>query len=64
VIPGVTVPASTSPDKNCSSSPTKTNDCGKSSSGGNRTSSMDVPTKLQTVAESTREEDDQFNIDM
>ena len=49
VIPGVTVPASTSPDKNCSSSPTKTNDCGKSSLGGNRTSSMDVPTKLQTV---------------
>lgn len=48
VIPGVTVPASTSPDKNCSSPP-KTNDCGKSPSGGNRTSSMDAPTKLQTV---------------
>lgn len=67
VIPGVTVPASTSPEKNCtSSSPTKakmSEDCGKSA-GGNRKSSMDVPTKLQTVNESATEEDDQFNLDM
>ena len=48
VIPGVTVPASTSPNKNCASSPKKTND----SSAGDaerRTSSMDCPSKLQAV---------------
>jgi len=61
VIPGVTVPASTSPNKNFSGSPTKSNDNGKDVS---RTSSMDAPTKLQTVAETTGEDDDQFNIDM
>ena len=49
VIPGVTVPASTSPGKNCSTSPSKSNDSEKSSTGRNRTSSMDAPTKLQTV---------------
>ena len=46
VIPGVTVPASTSPNKNCSTSPKKHNDSGSDVS---RTSSMEVPTKLQTV---------------
>ena len=48
VIPGVTVPASTSPNKNCATSPKKHNDSG--SDVVSRTSSMDVPTKLQTVA--------------
>ena len=47
VIPGVTCPASTSPNKNCSTSPKKHNDSG--SDVISRTSSMDVPTKLQTV---------------
>ena len=48
VIPGVTVPASTSPNKNGSaSSPTKSNDNDKNASP--RKSSMDCPTKLQTV---------------
>ena len=46
VIPGVTVPASTSPNKNCASSPKKTNDSGDSE---RRTSSMDCPSKLQAV---------------
>ena len=46
VIPGVTVPASTSPEKNnTSSSPSKS----KTSEGEARKSSMDPPTKLQTV---------------
>jgi len=61
VIPGVTVPASTSPNKNCSTSPKKHNDSGSDVS---RTSSMEVPTKLQTVTENTGPEDDQFSIDM
>lgn len=63
VIPGVTVPASTSPEKNCSTSPSKTNDSGKSLKAS-RQPSMDAPTKLQTVKEATGEEDDQFNLDM
>jgi len=61
VIPGVTCPASTSPNKNCSTSPKKHNDSGSDVS---RTSSMDVPTKLQTVTENPGAEDDQFSIDM
>lgn len=61
VIPGVTVPASTSPEKNnTSSSPSKS----KTSEGEARKSSMDPPTKLQTVNESVGEDDDQFNLDM
>ena len=47
VIPGVTVPASTSPNKNCASSPKKTND--SSGDAERRTSSMDCPSKLQSV---------------
>lgn len=62
VIPGVTVPASTSPNKNCSTSPKKHNDSG--SEIISRTSSIDVPVKLQTVTEIPDAEDDQFNIDM
>merc|ERR1719225_866840 len=64
VIPGVTVPASTSPNKNCASSPKKTND----SSGGDaerRMSSMDCPSKLQSVPKAKEaDEDDQFNIEV
>jgi hypothetical protein len=64
VIPGVTVPASTSPNKNCSgSSPTKSNDNDKNASP--RKSSMDCPTKLQTVTESTGEDDElEFNMEV
>lgn len=61
VIPGVTVPASTSPEKNnTSSSPSKS----KTTEGEPRKSSMDAPTKLQTVNECVGEDDDQFNLDM
>merc|ERR1719225_495255 len=62
VIPGVTVPASTSPNKNCASSPKKTNDSGDSE---RRTSSMDCPSKLQAVPEASQaDEEDQFGIEV
>jgi len=61
VIPGVTVPASTSPNKNCASSPKKTND--SSGDAERRTSSMDCPSKLQSVPEQA-DEDDQFGIEV
>jgi len=63
VIPGVTVPASTSPNKNCASSPKKTND--SSGDAERRTSSMDCPSKLQSVPEaSPADEEDQFGIEV
>merc|ERR1712136_312891 len=55
VIPGVTVPASTSPKK--------TND--SSGDAERRTSSMDCPSKLQSVPEaSPADEEDQFGIEV